>query len=56
MEHHWKTFDGDAEVPLFKPIQLALLVPTLVGSGTSAVPEITADPLPSEHREKRSEE
>ena len=28
LKHHWKTLDGDVEVPLFKPIQFALLVPT----------------------------
>ena len=43
-------------MPLLEPIQLPLSVPALVGSGTSAVPEVPVDPLFPEHREKCGEE
>ena len=40
---------------LFEPIQLALSIPTFVGSETSAVLEISVDPLFAEHCKKRYE-
>jgi len=42
-------------VPLLKSIQLSLPVAALIGRRTSAVPEISIDPLFTENCEKRGE-
>ena len=55
LEHDRQTLDEEVEWPFFQTLTLALPIPASLHHRPSLIPQVTVEPLFSQHRDKRGE-